>query len=467
MPTKNVGAPPVTRIFAEFAAKLRFQDLPEHVVRQARLCVLDLLGPYAYAAIKSPKTTKIFLDYGLELGGTPRASIWYFGQKVSCFSAAFVNGTIAHNLELDDGHGLAHTHPGVATIPAGLAVAEARRLSGRDLVTAIVLGYDLNIRLGDAITGPHAGALYGRWFHAAVVASYSAAVTVGKLLGFDPERMGDALGIANLGPVANEGVFASGAMMKDTLGGWPTAVGVMAAELADKGCTGDPTIFEGPMHFCQSVSDEYSLDRIIRDLGTEWNIMTVYRKRHARCGQGPTVMDAGLALLDQYGLEARQMSRVEVRSYDHICRMGEKRPQTLQAAKWSIPYCLALVLLRRRPVSPEDFSNETLHDPTVLALAEKVDLVHDPELQRYHEEHEDRRVAMVTIETREGEKYSKRMEHAKGWPENPLSEEEVKEKFRGLAEGTYAPRRVEEIIRIIDRLEDVSDVNTLTELLKR
>lgn len=464
---KDVAVPPVTRIFAEFAAGVRFEDLPKEVVRQAQLCVLDTLGTYAYAAVMSPRSTKVFLEYGLQLGGTPQASIWWFGQQVSCFTAAFVNGTIAHNIELDDGHILAHTHPGVAAIPAALAVAEARGLSGRDLITAIVLGYDLNIRLGDAITGPRAGAVYGRWFHSAIVGSYSAAVSVGKLLRLDAERFCDALGIANLGPVANLGIFHTGAMIKDAFGGWPSAVGVMAAELAEKGCTGDPIILEGPMHFCQAVSDDYDLERIIRGLGSEWNIMTIYRKRHAMCSQGHTTMDAGLKLCEKNPLNAEAIDKVEVRSYEYVYRMNERRPRSPQAAKWSIPYCLAVVLLRRRPISPDDFSDAALCDPEVLALAQRIEVMHDQEIEQYHQQHEDRRASEVTIVMKNGRKFSARVEHAKGFPENPLTEEEVRQKFRRLADSTYGASRIEEIVRAIDRLDQMSDVRTFVELLKK
>jgi 2-methylcitrate dehydratase PrpD len=256
-------------------------------------------------------------------------------------------------------------------------------------------------------------------------------------------------------------------MIKDAFGGWPAAVGVMAGELAEKGCTGDATIFEGPMHFCQSVSDDYNLERIIRQLGSEWNILTIYRKRHAMCSQGHTTMDAGLNLLDRHGLEASAIDRVEVRSFDYLYRMNERQPKSLQAAKWSIPYCLGVVLLRRRPISPEDFSEDNLQDATVLDLARRIYVIHDLDIQRYHEEHEDRRLSEVAIETKSGEMYRTRVEYAKGWPENPLTESEIKDKFKSLARRTCSAARIDEIIRMIDRLEEVPDVRAVIELIRK
>ena len=457
----KVAALGTTREFAKFAANLSFDQLPEGVAEKARNCLLDTLG-CAFAGFSS-KTVNIIVQFAENYRGREESTIWTLGEKVPSFWAASVNACSAHDLELDDGHVLGHTHPGVTVIPPALAIAETLKVSGSDLITAIVLGYEINIRLGEAITP---SSLYGRHFHVpGLVGSYSAATAVGKLLNLNEKEMANALGIACLGPVAPFETFDKGVMTKDMYAGWPVVVGTMAALLAHKGFTGADTIFEGKSGFCQAVADEYRLNRITERLGQEWSILTIYQKRHAMCSHGHTTMDAGLEIYEKHHPRPEDIQTVTVRTYGFAAGMNNTEPESDVAAKFSIPYCLAVVLINGRQVGGQDFASSLLKSDKIRQLSRKIKVSLDTEVDRFHKEHEESRRSIVEVVMRNGAKYSSRVDTAKGWPSKPLSYEEIEAKFKTLASGSVSKKEAEEIIKTVNSLESQKSLAGLIQLL--
>jgi 2-methylcitrate dehydratase PrpD len=442
-----------TKRLAQFLFRVKFEEFPREVVEQAKRCLLDFTG-VAIAGAKETASAKIF-NFFKRWGGVEEASVVKYGHKTSCPLAALINGSMTHGLELDDGHILAHAHPGVTTIPAVLAVAEKIRSSGKDLLTAIVAGYEPVIRIGDAITP---SALYGRGIHVpALVGTFGAAAAVGKLLHLNETEMVHALGNCCLTPVAPFQTFKEGAMIKDLYGGWPAFVGTIASSMAKEGFTGPVKILEGPLGFCKNVSDDYDLGKITRNLGEDWMIMGIYFKRHASCSLSHTTMDAILALMESNPIDPEKIERVVVRTHRFASDLNEKAPKTSSAAKSSVPFCVALVLDKKR-VSFDEFSAENLEDRKILALAEKVDVQLDPALDKIHVAHEGLRPSVVEVYFRDGRVLTEHREVAKGWAVNPLSEQELDEKFQGLAGIALSKKRAARILELIREMEDLPDM---------
>lgn len=456
---KSTGRP-ITRELSDFIVNTKFEHLPKELVEQAKLCILDIIG----TTIRGSKTSsaQLVANYVKNQGGTPQSSVIQQGFLTTAFNAAYVNGTTASSIELDDGHILAHSHPGAIVVPAALAIGERDGLPGRDVIVSTVLGYDLNIRLGQAINGPEKGALYARSFSSsAVTGSFSSAAVCAKLLGLNSSQVANALGIAALGPAATSGgVSQLGAAVKNSFQGWPSAVGIMAAELAAMGYTGDTTVFEGTMGFCQAVSDDYSLDILNKDLGTKWNIMDIYRKRHAMCSHGHPILDGVLEILED-GIDYKDIQKVEIRSYKFTSLMNANRPLTVQQGMFSVPYSVATVLVKRRPLLIDDFEPQFFNNKTVLGLADRVSIEWDPDIDNYHQTHHDERPSQIQFTLTDGRVLTSRVTSAKGWPDKPMTTEEVKDKFRLLVKNILGEQITEEVIYAVDSLEDIGNIKKL------
>jgi len=443
----------ITRRLATFLSEVKFEDLPPEVVDQAKKCLLDFTG-VAIAGTKEAAAAKIFA-YFKNLGGAQEASVIKYGHKTSCPLTALINGSMAHGLELDDGHILAHAHPGVTTIPAALAVAEKIHSPGKDLLTAIVAGYEPIIRIGDAITP---SALYDRGIHtAALVGTFGAATAVGKLLHLNEEEMLHALGNCCLTPVAPFQTFKEGAMIKDLYGGWPDFVGTIAASMAKEGFTGPVNILEGNMGFCKNVSDDYDLGRITENLGNDWMITGIYFKKHASCSLSHTTMDAILALVDSNHIVPDEIEKVAVKTHRFASDLDEKAPKTPTAAKSSIPFCVALAIHKGR-VSLDEFTLDNIGYEKIAELARKVEVQLDPELDRVHLAREDLRPSVVEIHLRNGRVLAERRDVAKGWAVSPLSDKELEEKFQGLAQTSLSRERATRIFELGRGIENLPDV---------
>lgn len=449
-----------TRRLARFLHAVEFDELPPPVVEQAKKCVLDFAG-VVLAGVREPVCEKISRFFA-PFAGPPESSAIRLRQRISSPFAALINGSVAHGLELDDGHILAHAHPGVTTIPAALAVAEKVGASGQDLLPAIVAGYEAVIRIGDAITP---SALYGRGIHtSALVGTFGAATAAGKLLRLSELQMVHALGNCCLTPAASFQTFKEGAMVKDLYGGWPAFVGTMAALMAKEGITGPAELLEGSTGFCRNVSDDYDLEKVTSSFRQDWKIMGIYFKRHASCSLSHTAIDAALALVDSHALMPAEIEKVVVRTHRFASDLGERAPRTPSAAKTSIPFCIALALTERR-VSLGEFDPGHLANPRILGLARKVNLELDRELDKIHASREDLRPSVVEIHCGDGSVLAERRDVARGWAVDPLSGSEFEEKFRQLAQASTSAERASRLFQLGGRIERLATITPFMEEL--
>lgn len=448
----------VTHKLASFASCLTYEDLPPSVIDHAKKCLLDFIG-VAIRSAREEISRKIY-DFFKKQGGVKEASVIRYSHKTTCAYAALINGSMAHVLELDDGHIVGHVHPGVTSITAALAVGENIGASGKQLITALAAGYEAVIRIGDAVTP---SAIYDRGIHApGLMGAFGASVAVANLLKLNDTGMTHAIGNCCLTPVAPFQTFTEGAVIKEFYGGWPAFVGTLAALMAKEGFTGPLKLLEGKMGFCRTVADDYDLKKITDNLGSKWRMCESYFKKHASCSFSHTTMDAILDIVASDDLIADDIQRIVVKTHRFASDLGEKNPQTVSAKKSSIPYCVALAIRKKR-VFLDEFNLVPDDEAVIFELAQKVEVQLDPEMDRIHIADEGRRPSQVEIHLKNGSVLTAKKEVAKGWPENPFSQAELEQKFTQLVKDDIPSNRATDLMQMVNSLDEVADISNFVE----
>lgn len=443
---------------AELIAGTGFEDLPAEVVWEAKRRIADVVGA-GLAGSKTPVGAGI-TEFATGPGKSGGCLIWGSDKRSSPAYAALANGTMTFHLELDDVHRTSNTHPGVTTIPAAVALAEARGSSGRDILTAVVLGYEAQIRVGLAVSP---SIFVDRTFlPPGTQGVFGAAAAAAKLLGLDVQATAGALGAASyIGPLAPFESFRLGAPCKDTIMGWANLAGLHAAELAALGFGGPDSALDGAYGHFKTVSERFDTGRFFRDLGQSFEILRTGLKPYACCRQHHTAIDAVMELKEKHGLRPEQVERIRHRTFVVGSRGSDTHPKSVQAAKYSAPYTIAVALALGCNERPQ-YAMEFIRDPALLALAAKVEVSADAELEALYN---DKWASIVEVTLKDGRVLSARRDLPKGEPEHPLSDAELKAKFLSLASDGVSVDRAEAIWEAIFTLDEAADVSRLTGLL--
>lgn len=474
-PTEDLG-----RHLARELESFEADRLPGAVLEATKRRILDTIG-IVVAGGGLGQGSRTLAALVEEEGGRPESRLLGTGLKVPCRAAALVNAGFAHALDYDDVFSPVRVHPDAITVPTALAVAEkVGGVPGRELVAAVALADDLAIRVGQAIfrapaEGPDPMSWPGRSWHPTLIAGYvSATAVAGRLLGLDAEQLVHAFGIT-LYRTAGTLAYVRGArnLVAELYYGFPSEVGVMSALMAGRGVTGPTEPFEGEGGlFPAFFGDRYHRESLSVGFGTEFEA-GIETKPWPAVRTSHVYIQASLRLVQENGLAADQVQEIVI----HCGRLAQLaceplalriKPRTAIDAKFSIPFIVA-VAIANRSVRIRDFLPTNLADPAVLALAERVRLQPDAALDG-----DDRFrgaglvAAVVEVTTRTGARHSARVEFARGGPADPMSLEEVADKFRDCCQ--YAARQipgaqVDRIVELVSRLEDVPDVAELMELL--
>jgi len=306
-----------TRVLARFVAATRYQDLPAQVIRHARQLLLDHFG----VALFSSRTPwgRIAVRYAREFSAVGQCTVYGQAWKSSAQHAAFANGLCAHGYELDDSYEGGYCHPGAPTIPAALAAAERDGASGRDLLVAIVMGYEMMGRVSRAL-----GREGKKQHHpTGQVGVFGAAAAAGKVMALEETRLVNALGLA--GSMASGNMaFAddpTGTMVKRLYGGWPAQSGVVATWLAREGFTGPDGIVEGRFGFLRSITERFDPSGLTRDLGSDWQILRTVFKPYASCRAFHPLVEAMHDLQRNHGVSAERVTKIEVGTTEGVMQI--------------------------------------------------------------------------------------------------------------------------------------------------
>ncbi len=453
-----------TRDLARFGAALRYDDIPAEVIARIKLSLLDSLGCCLFGATL-PWTQKVAALAEQE-GAKPVATLIGFGRKTSASLAALVNGTSGHAFELDDIHKESIIHAGSIATPVALGLAESRanaagKISGRDVLTAMVAGYEIGHRVGNAATM----SLFFRGFHPqGTSGAFVAAATAARMLNLDALQFQHALGMA--GSQAG-GLMAAqeGAMVKRFHSGRAAQSGVYAAQLAADGFTGILNALEAPYGgYLSTYSDEPNPSRLTAGLGNTWETLNVGYKPHASVTSIHSALDGLALIMQEQKLKADDIAKVEtgLSPMTHVHCAWEYKAQGVTAAQMNLYYGMAVIALDGAAFT-EQFREARLSDPQILDFIARITAHVDPEIETMGAPF--RHASRVKITARNGQVFEKLSLHRRGSPENPLSAEEVVHKFRNVVAPCMAKADVERIIATVDRCEQLTDISELAALV--
>ena len=415
---------------ASFCAGLRWDALPPAARERTKELVLDLIGvALRGSAAESSRAVQGYVATQ-PIGA---ATVLGTGSRTGAAWAALANGTGAHSTELDDVTRESSLHPGVAVIPAALAVAEERAAPPPAFLEAVVAGYETTMRVGNAL-GP--ASAYRRGFHPTGVAGvFGAAVAAGRLHGLAAEGLARAIGIAGTMASGSIEYLADGSWTKRLNPGWAAHAGIVAAGLAASGFTGPVTALDGRFGLLTGYTDEPLPELLTADLGRPLQVMRVTIKPYACCRYTHPLIDGVLALRQEHGIAPEDVLHIRLGVLSSgallIAEPIERKREPLNVvdAQFSAPFGAAVALVFGKAGLAEH-SVAALADPRVRALMSRTDCVRDPALDATYPA---RWEGSVEIGLRDGRSVRKHIEFALGEPENPVSRDALVERFVELA----------------------------------
>jgi 2-methylcitrate dehydratase PrpD len=447
--------PDVTRILARFIKNTTFESLPPEVVARAKLCLLDCLFVTLGGYRSGLPAVRILTDYVRETGGAHEARILGDGSLVPCEYATMVNSVASEILELSDGDPKIIGHAGQAVIPAAIAAAEKEKATGKQLLAAIVVGYDVMVRVGYAVI-PSA---FDRGLSASgCLSSFGAAAAAGKILNLSEQQVGSALGLAAFGSGFRESWTGTGTMDKDFMVGDAARRGLVAAVLAKKGLSGAPNILEGPRGFCRTVADNVDFSETLRGLGQVFTIMNQYLKPYPSCRHTHATIDAVRAILKKQPIEAGDLERVTIYLNEHAAAIAMAAPTTYVGIRFSQQFAAAVTFLTGQ-ATLEQFTEEMAVNPEVRRLLEIIGIKVDPVLDKSWPE---KWASRVEAKLKNGKSVVHQIDYPKGEVTNPMDEEEMREKYISLLGGPGSSAKVNRIMEQTSRIEELIDVNEFT-----
>ena len=435
---------------SRFACTLQLADVPVAVRDRSKVIIADLLAVIA-AGMQEPEMQALVRQH-LPRVAAGRAAVVGSGQRCNPLDAALLNATAGVWLELDEGNFNTNGHPGVHVIPAALAHAQEHCIAGADFLTAVVAGYEICGRIGGAykmktIVQPHG--TYG---------VIGAAIAVGRMCGFNPAQMRQAINIAASTPMGgNRQTMRDGATVRNYYAGHGNFTGQMAVRLVQAGFTGPvdaPSVTYG-----QLLADDFKPAQVVAGLGREWTLTEGYIKLYP---SGRYVHSAIDALLDALShapdgrLAPAAVDRVVVRGYKMVAFLGEQRPKNLFGTRFSVPFSLATIIAHGR-ADLDVFGAQAYADQAIMGLAARVEVTEVPEFTAaFHA----RQIVEVDIRCKDGGILHGRCDVTKGEPGNPHAATDIKRKFEQLAGpvwGANHAKRVYDACMTVDALADLGE----------
>ena len=449
-----------TRELSRFAAETPTREIPPDVLERVKLSFLDGLG-VCLRGTTFP-WTKMVHEVVSEEGGNGLASLWGTGTRTSLTNAVLFNSTAGHAFEMDDIHKESIIHPNSLAVPIVLALAEADpSLSGGDIIGALTLSYEVGLRIGNAATI----SLFLNGFHPqGTSGAFVAAAAAGKLLRLDALQMQHAFGIAGS---MGAGLMAAqeGAMVKRLHAGRAAQSGMLAALLARRGFTGIPDIIEASYGgFLSSFSRTPNPARLVAGLGNDWEAGKVGFKMYPNVTSIHSALDGLRSILIEENITASQIDEIHVgcghMTFVHTA--WQYQPAGITGAQMNMYYGLS-VMARRQNISASDYSEDAIADPENLALVPRIKIAVDPEIESRGPAF--RHAARLAVLTTDGRTIRREVWHRRGSPENPVSRQEVEEKFFANVSSLLSVKAAERLKSLAARLDVLADAKEIIEIV--
>ncbi len=451
----------ITEILAAYCAKLKFSDLPAEVQTRARFLALDLVGNMVRGR-HDTESTPVLLNAARALGlAAGNAAVFGDCARYTPAGAALLNGAFAHSLDFDDTHAAGTLHPGAPVIPAAIAAAEMVGADGATVMAGIVAGYEVTCRLAVALPG---GDHYDRGYHpTATCGAFGAAAAAARVFGLDAKGIENAFGIALSQAAGSLQFLANGAWTKRFQVGWSAMNGLAAAVLAKEGFRGASEAIEGKAGFLRAYAPNPVPERVIQNLGTEFELMETAVKPYPSCRYGHASVDAALALRAEHAIKPEEIERVTMGLPNKgMLLVGaplarKQNPQNVVDGQFSGPFVVSAALAKGHMGWD---SYDHLNDNDIRAMMPKVICEEDPEIQAEFPAYMS---GKVTIRAR-GQDFIKKVVVPKGEPANFLTEAELRAKFHGLADAVLGHERAAQLADAVLNLDRAGDVNAMMRL---
>lgn len=447
-----------SRLIGAAAAATRFRAAPAEVRERTLDVLLDMLGVFA-AACERPELVRLRERLGAAPGG---ATVVGSPTPTTSYAAALLNAATTIVNQIDEGHRASRGHPGIHIVPAALAVAEETGASGGALLSAILAGYEASVRVGLSLGGmrpnlhPH-----GNW------ATIGAAVAVAHLLGGDGPVMAAAIdSAAATTPAPYRGTVQQGVSAHYLYAGVGAQIGITAGYAAASGFVGAPDTLE--KFFGRIAGNAFDAERLTAGIDAErgawsrYEILNNYFKLYPSCAHTHSASDALAALMAPRPIAPDEVERVEVRTFTAAAALSNRRPPTDLAARFSIPYVMAVTLVSG-DLTLDSYSGELMADERVLAMSERVHVSLDQELDAGYPAG---RPTVVSVRLRDGTVLERRVDVPRGDSANPVSRDELHAKARRLLARRFGDRGADRILAIALALGGSEPVSTLSMALR-
>jgi len=435
-------------LLADYALDMRFDRLPPETIASAQNCVLDCIAS-AIAGAHNPGARAARVAAGMAFGQGAHSTVWFAGTRMPTAAAILANSTAASILDLDDGHRAATGHPGAAIIPVCLAVAEEQGSSWEELITAIVIGYEIAVRVAAGRDFSRLDTMStGKW------CNYGVAAAVSRLRGLKRGTMIQAMAVSGVyGPNQSAAGYSKvmGNHAKEGIT-WSTVTGCVAASLAEAGFTGPTDILDHPAYFDRAS--------ILRGLGRSFAIDRVYFKPYSCCRWAHAAIDGLADIFEGDGLRWEAVKSVEVYTFERALKLNnEPDPNTLEGAQYSVPFVLGVAAVEGRSALLP-LTEESLHRPETVDFAGRVSLLVDEEIDAAFPATTG---ARIVLKTATGQ-HTREVLHPLGDPDNPMPRDQLVKKFCVATRNAISAERQADFLRAFDALNSGDYAPLLDEL---
>ncbi len=453
----------IAQVISDLVLELKFEMLPEYAIKHAKTLTLDVLA--SMIGTRDIISSKIAREIACEMGGPKEASIVGEKDKVALPNAAFANAVQCYGFDFVDDHNESNAHPSPVTYPVSLAIAQMQKSTGKEFINAVALGNEVVCRMGTAYLGD----MYYQGFHpTSTCGTMGAAISAAKLMKLTHEQTTYAQGIAGSMVAGLMAWNSEGSFTKRLQAGHPAMNAIIAARMAKKGFNGPSDIYEGKDGLLHAYSylDHYDSKYLTEKLGEKWEFASSSIKVYPCCRYSAGHLDACLEIVKLHSPKADKIKKIMIRSSKYTMRLlAEKRkwtPQNIVDLQFSMPYQAAIAFINGK-VTVDEFDEKYISDPLVKDLMNKTTVVEDAEFEARYPEHYS---SAVKITMQDGTEYEAVVDDPKGDWRNPVTLDDVKEKFRFLANRVYSDTKTtEEIISFVDNLENQDDMSILMELV--
>lgn len=448
-----------TRQLAQFIANQSYSDIPPDVRGLAKYTIIDTLGCCIAGYTEAREECEWVVNLIKDLGGTPESSVFMNGFKTSPPFAALANGTMIHSIDFDDTHMGSISHFSASLVPTVFSLGERVGADGPRLLEAFVLGFEVGARVGRQMMPSH----YKFWHPTSTFGSLASVAAASKILELDEVETEYALGLAADQAGGLRYCIDKGDYSKNLHPGFAAMKGVMLALLVKKGANGPKGILEYPTGFCHAFSEGPGIEKIASGLGDPYELTSNGLKAYPTILISHAAIQAVLELMEEHGVEDPDIAKISLRTPRTAKGQGQNyHPETPLAARLSIPFCVALAVADKK-ISLTQFSRERLGDPQITDLMNRIEIEEDGTL---NEQYPETLASVVEMEVRGKGILKNQVIYPKGNMKNPLSEDDIIDKFRRLCSVSIKKERCEEILQRLLYLDKSDSVQPLFDSLR-